>query len=103
MVDSWKVIDGVRYVDISNLPDANYIGVPANTENEPPTLGGIIGNAIKTTLFDSGLEVFTYFANKGVNTSPQNFQAELKFGTNNGVAVIGKMLLSVSKNSEDIG
>lgn len=102
MVDSWKVIDGVKYVDISNLPNANYIGVPANNDNEPPTLGGIIGDAIKTTLFDSGLEVFAFFAHKDVTTSPQNFSAELKFGTNNGVAVSGKMLLTVSKNSENV-
>lgn len=102
MVDSWKVIDGVKYVDISNLPDAKYIGVPANNDNEPPTLGGIIGDAIKTTLFDSGLEVFVFFAHKDVTTSPQNFSAELKFGTNNGVAVSGKMLLTASKNTENI-
>ena len=102
MVDSWKVIRGVKYVDISNMPEVHYCGINVNDANLPPTWGDIANAQTREMIFNSGLEVFTYYAYKGVDTSAKNFDASLIFGTYNGVALSGNMFMTFAKtNSYD--
>ena len=101
MVDSWKVIRGVKYVDISNMPEAHYVGVRINDANTPPTFGAISNSEARQMIFNSGLEVFTYYAYKDVDTSPKQFEASLIFGTYNGVPVSGHMYITFSKNHDN--
>lgn len=102
MVDSWKVIRGVKYVDISNMPKAYFTGVKVNDATMPPTFGSITDAQTRQMIFDSGLEVFTYYAYKGVDTSAKNFDASLIFGTYNGVALSGRMYMTFAKTSSDV-
>ena len=102
MVDSWKVIRGVKYVDISNMPRAYYTGVMVNDATKPPTFGDIEDVQTRQMIFDSGLEVFTYYAYQGVDTSAKNFDAGLIFGTYNGVALSGRMFMTFAKNNSDV-
>ena len=102
MVDSWKVIRGVKYVDISNMPEAYYTGVGVNDTTMPPTFGNIVKAQTRQMIFDSGLEVFTYYAYKDVQTSPKQFDASLTFGTYNGVAISGRMIVTFSINSDNV-
>ena len=102
MVDSWKVIRGVKYVDISNMPRAYYTAVDIWNDTTPPTFGDIVDAQTRQMIFDSGLEVFTYYAYKDVNTSPKQFDASLIFGTYNGVPLSGHMYITFSKNSDNV-
>lgn len=102
MVDSWKVIRGVKYVDISNMPKAYNTGVRVNDTTMPPTFGNITDAQTRQMIFDSGLEVFTYYAYKGVDTSAKNFDASLIFGTYNGVALSGRMFITFAKTNSDV-
>lgn len=102
MVDSWKVIRGVKYVDISNMPSAYFTGVRVNDTTMPPTFGDITDAQTRQMIFDSGLEVFTYYAYKGVDTSAKNFDASLIFGTYNGVALSGRMYMTFAKTKDDV-
>ena len=102
MVDSWKIIRGVKYVDISNMPNAFYTSVKVNNGLMPPTFGDIEDAQTRQMIFDSGLEVFTYYAYKGVDTSAKNFDASLIFGTYNGVALSGRMFMTFAKTNDDV-
>ena len=102
MVDSWKVINGVRYVDCSNFPQIKYVGIRINEDNKPPTWSGVTSAEARKMIFDSGLEVFTFYAYKDVDTSPKQFNASLDFGTSNGVTLTGTMYTTFSKNSDNV-
>ena len=102
MVDSWKVIRGVKYVDISNMPKAYNTSVRVNDATMPPTFGSITDGQTRQMIFDSGLEVFTYYAYKGVHTSAKNFDASLIFGTYNGVALSGRMYMTFATTNSDV-
>ena len=102
MVDSWKVIRGVKYVDISNMPNAFFTSVKVDNATMPPTFGDIEDGQTRQMIFNSGLEVFTYYAYKGVDTSAKNFDASLTFGTYNGVALSGRMYMTFAKTNSDV-
>lgn len=75
-LNSWTNVDGVKCVDVSNMPGAQYCNADASNSNYPPVWQ--LGVDDRRTVFDSGLHVFSRtFGEKASGTAEHTMTISL--------------------------